>query len=91
MEGQRLSAVVTRFDWPEAEKLIAATVRVRGVCRTRFNNKRQMCGPFISVTGSEDIVVETPAPAEVGDGPVDAACCGSIPRAIMAGASKCRA
>lgn len=65
MEGQRLSVVVTRFDWPDAEKLIAATVRVRGVCRTRFNNKRQMCGPFLSVTGSEDIVVETPAPAEV--------------------------
>jgi signal transduction histidine kinase len=65
MEGQRLSALVRRFDWPDSEKLIGATVRVRGVCRTRFNNKRQMCGPFISFTGPEDIVVERAAPAEV--------------------------
>jgi signal transduction histidine kinase len=64
MEGNRLNAVVTHFNRPESEKLIAATVRVRGVCRTRFNNKRQMCAPFISVTDSDDIAVETAAPGE---------------------------
>ncbi len=44
-----------------------AAVRVRGVCRTRFNSRRQIRAPFLSVTGARDIVVETPAPA----GPTD--------------------
>jgi signal transduction histidine kinase len=60
-DGQRLSALVTRCDAAEAEKLIAATVRVRGVCRTSFNNRRQIRAPFLSVTSSDDITVETPA------------------------------
>ncbi len=60
-DGQRLSALVTRCDSAEAEKFIAATVRVRGVCRTSFNNRRQMRAPFLSVTSSDDITVETPA------------------------------
>jgi hypothetical protein len=60
-DGQRLSALVTRFDPADAEKLIAATVRVRGVCRTSFNNRRQMRAPVLSVTSSDDLTMETPA------------------------------
>lgn len=61
-EGQRFSALVTHLNLPDSDKLIAATVRVRGVCRTRFNNKRQMRAPFLSVTDERDIVVEAAAP-----------------------------
>jgi signal transduction histidine kinase len=60
-EGQRLSVLVTQFDPAQAEKIIAATVRVRGVCRTRFNKRRQMRAPFLSVTSSDDIFLEKPA------------------------------
>lgn len=69
-DSQRLSVLVTHFDAADPEKLIAATVRVRGVCRTRFNNRRQMRAPFLSVTGSEDITVTTPAPGEVVEVPL---------------------
>jgi signal transduction histidine kinase len=43
---------------------------VRGVCRTRFNNRRQMRAPFLSVTSSDDITVTTPAPGEVVEVPL---------------------
>jgi signal transduction histidine kinase len=69
-DGQRLSVRVTHFNIADPEKLIDATVRVRGVCRTRFNNRRQMRAPFLSVTSSEDIAVTTPAPGEVVDLPL---------------------
>jgi signal transduction histidine kinase len=64
-DGQRLSVLVTHFDVADPEKLIGAAVRVQGVCRTRFNNRRQMRAPFLSVTSSDDITVTTPAPVEV--------------------------
>jgi len=64
LDGQRLSALVTHFDWPDSGKLIGATVRVRGVVRTRFNNKRQICAAYISVSSSEDVVVDIPASGE---------------------------
>jgi signal transduction histidine kinase len=69
-DGQRLSVLVTRFNLPDAEKLLAATVRVQGVCRTRFNNRRQMQAPFLSVTSSDDIIVESSAPAETVEIPL---------------------
>jgi signal transduction histidine kinase len=69
-DGQRLSVLVTHFDIADPEKLIGATVRVQGVCRTRFNNRRQMRAPFLSVTSSDDITVTTPAPVEVVEVPL---------------------
>ena len=69
-DGQRLSVLVTHFNVADPEKLIAATVRVQGVCRTRFNNRRQMRAPFLSVTSSGDITVTTPAPGEVVEVPL---------------------
>jgi signal transduction histidine kinase len=60
--GQRFSALVTHWDLPDWDPLIAATVRVRGACRTRFNTKRQMRAPFLSVDNDRDLVVENVAP-----------------------------
>jgi signal transduction histidine kinase len=70
IDGQRLSALVTQFDPAKTEQFIAATVRVRGVCRTSFNKRRQMRAPFLSVTSSEDIVCEKPARSDVVDVPL---------------------
>jgi len=63
-DGQRLSTLVTHLDLGDSDKLVAATIRVQGVCRTRFNTKRQMRAPFLSVTDERDIAVETAAPGE---------------------------
>lgn len=62
IDGQRLSALVRRLDVTHAQKLICATVRMRGVCRARFNRKRQLRAPYLSVSSSADIVIEQPAP-----------------------------
>lgn len=70
VDGQRLSALVGRMDVTNAQKLICATVRVQGVCRTRFNRKRQLRAPFLSVSGADNIAVETPAPGVPVEVPV---------------------
>jgi signal transduction histidine kinase len=62
VNGQRLSALVGRLDVTNAQKLICAAVRMQGVCRTRFNRKRQLRAPFLSVSSSADIFVEEPPP-----------------------------
>ena len=71
IDGQRLSALVTQFDAAKTEEFIAATVRVRGVCRTSFNKRRQMRAPFLSVTSSDDIIREKPASGEVEEVPLN--------------------
>jgi signal transduction histidine kinase len=62
IEGQRLTALVGHLDVTNAQKLVCAEVRIRGVCRTRFNRKRQLRAPFLSVTSVHDIIIEKPAP-----------------------------
>jgi signal transduction histidine kinase len=70
LNGQRLTALAGDLDVAEAEKLICATVRVQGVCRTRFNRKRQLRAPYLSVTSRSNIVVEVPAPGEIAEVPL---------------------
>jgi signal transduction histidine kinase len=70
VDGQRLSALVTHFDISDADKLIGSVASVRGVCRTRFNNRRQIRAPFLSVTSSDNITVETPAPRDTIEVPL---------------------
>jgi len=62
VNGQRLSALVGRMDVTNFQRLVCATVRVRGVCRTRFNGKRQLRAPYLSLSSAADIVVERAAP-----------------------------
>ncbi len=62
VDGQRLTALVARLDVTNAQNLVWSTVRVQGVCRTRFNRKRQLRAPFLSVSSAADIVVEQAAP-----------------------------
>ena len=62
VNGERLTALVGRLDVTNAQGLICATVRVQGVCRTRYNRKRQLRAPYLSVSSSANIVVELPAP-----------------------------
>ncbi|HEY3864307.1 MAG TPA: histidine kinase [Verrucomicrobiae bacterium] len=70
VDGQRLTALVGDFEGAEPEKLICATVRVQGVCRTRFNRKRQLRAPYLSVTGVSNIIVEVPPPGDIAEVPL---------------------
>jgi signal transduction histidine kinase len=68
VDGERLSALVGQWDVTNAQKMVCATIRVRGVCRTRYNRKRQIRAPYLSVTSPADIRIEAPAsdkPVEV--------------------------
>jgi signal transduction histidine kinase len=70
INGQRLTALVGHLEMADAERLIYATVRMQGVCRARFNRKRQLRAPFLSVTSLSDLVVEVPAPSEIAEVPL---------------------
>jgi signal transduction histidine kinase len=70
LNGQRLSALVGHLDMAKAQEMVCATVRLRGVCRTRFNKKRQIRAPYLSVTGLSNMVVEIPAPSEIAQVPL---------------------
>ena len=70
LNGQRLTAMVGHLNMADAERLICATVRIQGVCRARFNRKRQLCAPYLSVTSLSNIVVEVPAPSEIAEVPL---------------------
>ena len=61
-DGQRLSALVERLDATNGQRLVCATVRLRGVCRTRYNRKRQLRAPYLSVGSPADVTVQSPAP-----------------------------
>ncbi len=68
VNGERLSALVGHLDVTNAQQLVCATVRLQGVCRTRYNRNRQMRAPYLSVSSSSFIAVEQPAsgnPVEV--------------------------
>ncbi|HZM04262.1 MAG TPA: sensor histidine kinase [Candidatus Saccharimonadales bacterium] len=64
VNGQRLTALVGHLDVAAADGLICANVRVQGICRTRFNRKRQLRAPFLSVGSVSNFVVEGPLPGQ---------------------------
>jgi signal transduction histidine kinase len=70
LNGQRLTALVGHLDAAKAQELVCATVRLQGVCRTRFNRKRQLRAPYLSVTSLSNIVIEDPAPSEIAQVPL---------------------
>lgn len=67
VNGQRVTALVAGMDVTNAQQLVWSTVSLRGVCRTRFNHKRQLRAPFVSVGRRSDIHIDNPAPG----GPVE--------------------
>ena len=62
--GGRLSVYVRQLPVKRTEELLDSTVRVRGVCSTRFNHQRQLFAIRLMVPQPEDLVIEVPAPAD---------------------------
>lgn len=64
LNGQRIMAYVENLDETESSKLINATVRLRGVCYSRYNMKRQLRVPWLAVSSLADISVEQVPPRQ---------------------------
>ena len=62
--GGRLSVYVRQLPVLQTGELVDSTVRVRGVCSTRFNHQRQLFAIRLMVPRPEDLVIEVPAPKE---------------------------
>ena len=62
--GGRLTALAAKLPVPNGADLVDSTVKIRGVCVTRFNLQRQLFDTMVLVPRPEDLVVETPAPAD---------------------------
>jgi signal transduction histidine kinase len=61
MNGQRVMTYVKDLNESDAIKLINTTIRLRGVCYSRYNMKRQLRVPWLAVSSLADIVVEHPS------------------------------
>jgi signal transduction histidine kinase len=64
MEGRRLMVSVRGLKEGEAAALVNTRVRVRGVCYSRFNMKRQLRMPWVAVSSPADLVIEEPSSGE---------------------------
>ena len=65
--GGRLSVYARNLPVDRVDALPDSTVRVRGVCSTQFNHRRQLFAIRLMVPLPEDLVIETPAPKEPYD------------------------
>jgi len=62
--GGRLSVYAQKLPVERIEELPDSRVRVRGVCSTQFNHRRQLFAIRLMVPRAEDLMVETPAPKD---------------------------
>lgn len=62
--GGRLTVYARNLPVQRTDILLDSTVRVRGVCSTRFNHQRQLFSIRLMVPRPEDLVIEQPAPPE---------------------------
>lgn len=58
MNGQRLTVSIKDIKPSERAQLLDASVRLRGVCYSRFNQRRQLRAPWLAVSSFADIVIE---------------------------------
>jgi signal transduction histidine kinase len=65
INGQRIVTYVENLNESDATKLINATIRLRGVCYSRYNMKRQLRVPWLAASGLADIAVEKPPPSQL--------------------------
>lgn len=64
MNGQRIMAYIQDLSESNALKLINTTIRLRGVCYSRYNMRRQLRVPWVAVSSLADVVIEKPSPGQ---------------------------
>ena len=64
MNGQRVRTYVKDLNESDAMKLINTTIRLRGVCYSRYNMRGQLRVPWLAVSSLADVVVERPSPGQ---------------------------
>ncbi len=64
MNGLRIMTYVENLRESDAAKLLNATIRLQGVCYSRYNMKRQLRVPWLAVSSRANIVVEKPPPGQ---------------------------
>ena len=62
-QGQ-LTLVAAQLPVARSDQLVDSTVRVKGVCMSRFNSQRQLFDIGLLVPLPEDLVIEQPAPGD---------------------------
>ncbi len=62
--GGRLTALAAKLPVADGASLVDSTVKIRGVCVTRFNLQRQLFDSRLLVPRPEDLAVAVPAPAD---------------------------
>jgi PAS domain S-box-containing protein len=67
--GGRLTALATQLPVRRGEDLADSTVKIRGVCVSRFNLQRQLFDLRLLVPRPTDVVIEMPAPSNPFDAP----------------------
>ena len=67
--GGRLTALATQLPVRRQEDLDDSTVKICGVCVSRFNLQRQLFDLRLLVPRPTDVVIETPAPSHPFDAP----------------------
>lgn len=70
----RLTAKILVEEKQDFSAWVDAVIRVRGVCTTLFNKKRQLLGVELYTKGMDHVVIETPAPPspfQISESPVD--------------------
>ena len=67
MNGQRIMTYVKDLNEADARNLINTTVRLQGVCYSRYNMRRQLRVPWLAVSSLANVVVEHPPPGEPKD------------------------
>jgi PAS domain S-box-containing protein len=72
VDGNPLRAIVQEFPQPAPSGLVDATVRLRGVCGSYFNKKRQFTGFELRIPSLSDVKVQEPAPDDPYQLPVTA-------------------
>ncbi len=60
----RLILSTARLPVEQSEQLVDCTVRVKGVCMSRFNSRRQLFDTGMLVPLPDDFVIEQPAPSD---------------------------
>jgi signal transduction histidine kinase len=62
--GGRLLVYARDLPVKKADELLDSTVRVRGVCSTKFNHQRQLFSIRVMVPRPEDLEIKSPAPKD---------------------------